>query len=103
MHQAVNEFFPDIIDVEFTAQMEKELDDVEEGNKKWVKVIDNFYKDFEKHVEFADAEMEKIEIKDEPAGEDCEKCGSQWFTNLVDTENLWHVRVSRIVVIRKQL
>ena len=75
MHQAVNEFFPNIIDVEFTAQMEKELDDVEEGNKKWKKVIDDFYKDFEKHVEFADAEMEKIEIKDEPAGEDCEKCG----------------------------
>lgn len=75
VHTAVNEFFPDIIDVEFTAQMEKELDDVEEGNKKWIQVIDNFYKDFEKHVEFADSEMEKIEIKDEPAGEDCEKCG----------------------------
>ena len=43
---------------------------------KWVKVIDNFYGDFEKHVQIADAEMEKIEIKDEPAGEDCEKCGS---------------------------
>ncbi len=75
VHQAVNEYFPDIIDVEFTAQMEKELDEVEEGKKKWIKVIDNFYKDFEKHVEHADAEMEKIEIKDEPAGEDCEKCG----------------------------
>ena len=75
VHNAVNEFFPDIIDVEFTAQMEKELDDVEEGNQVWVNVIDNFYKDFEKHVEHADAEMEKIEIKDEPAGEDCEKCG----------------------------
>ena len=76
VHQAVNEFFPNIIDVEFTAQMEKELDDVEEGKMKWVKVIDNFYEDFEKHVQVADAEMEKIEIKDEPAGEDCEKCGS---------------------------
>lgn len=75
VHNAVNEFFPDIIDVEFTAQMENELDAVEEGQKKWVKVIDHFYKDFEKHVEYADAEMEKIEIKDEPAGEDCEKCG----------------------------
>ncbi|WP_438317567.1 type I DNA topoisomerase [Sporosarcina sp. FA9] len=75
VHQAVNEYFPNIIDVEFTAQMEKELDDVEEGKTKWVQVIDNFYKDFEKHVTFADAEMEKIEIKDEPAGEDCEKCG----------------------------
>ena len=76
VHQAVNQYFPDIIDVEFTAQMEKGLDNVEEGNIKWVKVIDDFYRDFEKHVEVADAEMEKIEIKDEPAGEDCEKCGS---------------------------
>ncbi|MCZ2258801.1 type I DNA topoisomerase [Sporosarcina sp. G11-34] len=75
VHQAVDEFFPKIIDVEFTAQMEKELDDVEEGNKKWKKVIDDFYIDFEKTVEYADTEMEKIEIKDEPAGEDCEKCG----------------------------
>ena len=54
----------------------KILDDIEEGNDKWVNVIDEFYKDFEKHVKYADAEMEKIEIKDEPAGEDCEKCGS---------------------------
>ncbi|CAM3079843.1 type I DNA topoisomerase [Filibacter tadaridae] len=76
VHSAVHEFFQDVINVEFTAQMERGLDDVEEGNIKWVKVIDEFYKDFEKHVQIADAEMEKIEIKDEPAGEDCEKCGS---------------------------
>lgn len=75
VHNAVNEFFPDIIDVEFTAQMENELDGIEDGEKQWKHVIDHFYKDFEKHVEYADAEMEKIEIKDEPAGEDCEKCG----------------------------
>ncbi|KXH79968.1 type I DNA topoisomerase [Sporosarcina sp. HYO08] len=76
VHQAVNQYFPDIIDVEFTAQMEKELDSVEHGSIKWVEVIDEFYRDFEKHVQVADAEMEKIEIKDEPAGEDCDKCGS---------------------------
>ena len=75
VHQAVNQYFPDIIDVEFTAQMERGLDNVEEGNIKWVEVIDLFYRDFEKHVQIADAEMEKIVIKDEPAGEDCEKCG----------------------------
>ncbi|MBE1553475.1 type I DNA topoisomerase [Sporosarcina limicola] len=76
VHQAVNEYFQDIIDVEFTAHMERGLDNVEEGNVKWVTIIDEFYRDFEKHVQIADAEMEKIEIKDEPAGEDCEKCGS---------------------------
>ncbi|WP_153731268.1 type I DNA topoisomerase [Sporosarcina obsidiansis] len=76
VHQAVDQYFPDIINIEFTAQMEQSLDHVEEGSIEWRKVIDEFYRDFEKHVEIADAEMEKIEIKDEPAGEDCEKCGS---------------------------
>ena len=47
--------------------MEKDLDSVEDGKYKWVKVIDGFYQDFEKHVKYADAEMEKIEIKDEPS------------------------------------
>lgn len=76
VHQLVLEFFPDILNIEFTAQMERDLDKVEEGSRKWVEVIDEFYQDFEKHVKHADAEMEKVVIKDEPAGEDCEKCGS---------------------------
>ncbi|WP_394187362.1 type I DNA topoisomerase [Paenisporosarcina quisquiliarum] len=76
VHQLVLEFFPDIINIEFTAQMEKDLDSVEEGQEKWVHVIDKFYQNFEKHVIHADKEMEKVVIKDEPAGEDCEKCGS---------------------------
>ncbi|WP_409368348.1 type I DNA topoisomerase [Lysinibacillus sp. 38-6] len=76
VHQQMLEFFPDIINIEFTAKMEQDLDDVEEGSRKWVEVIDEFYKDFEVHVKHADAEMEKVVIKDEPAGEDCEKCGS---------------------------
>lgn len=77
VHEAVNEYFPDIIDIEFTASMENDLDRIEEGEIAWKEVIDAFYTEFEKHVEKADAEMEKIEIKDEPAGEDCEKCGSE--------------------------
>ena len=76
VHQLVLEFFPDIINIEFTAKMEQNLDGVEEGSRKWVEVIDDFYKDFEVHVKHADAEMEKVVIKDEPAGEDCEKCAS---------------------------
>lgn len=73
--ELVREFFPDIIDVEFTANMEKSLDNIEEGNEKWEKIIEHFYKDFEKHLEIAENEMEKVEIRDEPAGEDCEECG----------------------------
>src|SRR5690625_3199044 len=76
VNQSMNEYFPDIIDVDFTRTMEKSLDDIAEGGASWVKVIDDFYKDFSPQVERADEEMEKIEIKDEPAGEDCEKCGS---------------------------
>ena len=48
VHQAVLEFFPEIINIEFTAQMEQDLDGVEEGITKWVKVIDAFYKDFDR-------------------------------------------------------
>ena len=70
------EFFPEILDVEFTAKMEKDLDDVEEGKVQWVQIIDEFYSDFEKHLEIAEKEMQEVEIKDEPAGEDCEQCGT---------------------------
>ncbi|SER54239.1 type I DNA topoisomerase [Psychrobacillus sp. OK032] len=76
VHQLVLEFFPNILNIEFTVQMEQDLDSIEDGQVKWVEVIDGFYQDFAKHVEHADAEMEKIVIKDEPTGEDCENCGS---------------------------
>lgn len=74
--QLISEFFPEIINVEFTARMEKDLDEIEEGKENWVKVIDEFYKDFQVRLEIAEKEMEEIEIEDEPAGEDCEKCGN---------------------------
>ncbi|MCY8308931.1 type I DNA topoisomerase [Bacillus vallismortis] len=70
------EFFPEIINVEFTAKMEKDLDYVEEGDTEWVKIIDNFYADFEKRVKKAEAEMKEVEIEPEYAGEDCELCSS---------------------------
>ncbi|OKL37150.1 type I DNA topoisomerase [Domibacillus mangrovi] len=77
VHELMVEFFADIIDVEFTVKMERDLDNVEDGVKEWVAVIDEFYKGFEGHLEKAEKEMEQIEIKDEPAGEDCEKCGHE--------------------------
>ncbi|WNS77162.1 type I DNA topoisomerase [Bacillus sp. DTU_2020_1000418_1_SI_GHA_SEK_038] len=70
------EFFPDILDVEFTAKMEKDLDYIEEGKVNWVEIIHNFYSEFEKHLKIAEKEMQEVEIKDEPAGEDCEQCGN---------------------------
>ncbi|KGA98263.1 DNA topoisomerase I [Alkalihalobacillus alcalophilus ATCC 27647 = CGMCC 1.3604] len=69
------EFFPEILDVEFTAKMETDLDSIEEGNHRWVQIIDDFYQGFEKRLLVAEEEMKEVEIKDEPAGETCEKCG----------------------------
>ncbi len=69
------EFFPDIVDVKFTADMESKLDEVEEGKQQWQTVIDAFYKPFEKELAKAETEIEKIQIKDEPAGFDCELWG----------------------------
>lgn len=54
----IEEYFPEILDVKFTANMESELDEVEHGEVEWVKVIDEFYKRFEPNVIKADAEME---------------------------------------------
>ena len=62
--------------------MEGKLDDVELGKEEWQKVIDAFYKPFSKEVAKAEEEMEKIQIKDEPAGFDCEVCGSPMVIKL---------------------
>ncbi|GAF63727.1 DNA topoisomerase I [Bacillus sp. TS-2] len=75
--ELIVEFFPEILDVEFTAKMETDLDAVEEGSNNWVSIIDGFYKDFEQRLSVAEEEMKEVEIKDEPAGEDCEKCGHE--------------------------
>lgn len=69
------EYFPNIVNTEFTAEMEKDLDEVEDGKRKWVSVVDQFYKPFAKELSKAEIEMEKIQIKDEPAGFDCDLCG----------------------------
>ena len=82
VNSLIVEFFPDIVNVKFTADMEAKLDDVEVGKEQWQKVIDEFYKPFEKEVAKAETEMEKIQIKDEPAGFDCEVCGSPMVIKL---------------------
>ena len=56
--------------------MESDLDEIEKGKENWVKIIDDFYKKFSVSLEKAEEEMEKVEIKDEYAGEDCEVCGN---------------------------
>lgn len=77
VNDALKEYFPEIIDLGFTVEMEDDLDAVEEGKMEWASLIDDFYKPFHKRVEVAEDEMEKIEIKDEPAGITCEECGHE--------------------------
>jgi len=69
------EFFSDIVDTDFTAGMERGLDEVEDGKQNWVKLLDEFYTGFDKEIKQAEVNMEEIEIKDEPAGFDCDVCG----------------------------
>ena len=76
------ENFSDIVDVDFTANMEKQLDDIEEGSEKWIDVIDEFYKPFKSVLEKAEKSIEKIEIKPEESDEICEKCGRNMVIKL---------------------
>ena len=68
------EYFGDVVDVNFTARMEAELDEIAEGTKEWVPVIREFYEPFQKDIEHADANIEKVPMVEE-LGEPCPTCG----------------------------
>ncbi|HHW70020.1 MAG TPA: type I DNA topoisomerase [Clostridiales bacterium] len=70
------EHFPDIVDYQFTADMEAQLDQVEEGKKEWRDILKEFYPSFKEDLEKADKRIEKIEIQDEETDVVCEKCGA---------------------------
>jgi len=67
--------FPDIVNVEFTAGMESELDRIEEGKAAWVETVRTFYGPFAKSVEAADEKMEKVAVQPQETDEVCEECG----------------------------
>ncbi|HOE56102.1 MAG TPA: type I DNA topoisomerase [Bacillota bacterium] len=71
----LKEFFTDIVDVEFTANMENKLDEIEEGEKEWVQVIREFYQPFEKTLHSAEEKVGKIKVQDEVSDVICELCG----------------------------
>lgn len=77
--EAVNDMmedgFPTIVDVNFTANMESLLDGVEEGKVKWKTIVENFYPDMMQAVEKAEKELEEVKIADEVSDEVCEECG----------------------------
>ena len=78
------ERFRDIIDVEFTANMENRLDDVEAGQRKWKEVLQDFYTDFHQEMLDAEAALEGVRIKvpDEVTQEICEECGKNMVIKL---------------------
>ena len=71
----LTENFTDIINVEFTAKIEEDFDEIAEGKEPWKKVIREFYGPFEKEVEKVDKELEHVKLEDEVTDIPCEKCG----------------------------
>ena len=78
----MEEYFADIVDIAFTAGMEEQLDEVEEGKLDWHKVLSDFYGPFEKTLENAESKIEKVEIKDEVSDIPCDKCGAMMVYKL---------------------
>ncbi len=75
VNEMLEEFFSKILEVKFTANLEEQLDSIAVGETEWVKVIDEFYREFRVDLEIAEKEMEKVEIKEEQSDIPCEKCG----------------------------
>ena len=70
------ENFRDIFDVQYTARLEEELDEIEEGKEKWTDALAEFYKRFAKDLKYAEKHMENIKRMEKPTDEKCERCGS---------------------------
>lgn len=75
VNQMMEDYFKEIVDTGFTAEMENKLDDVEVKDMDWKDIIRDYYKILEKELEVADEEIEKVEFELELTGEMCEKCG----------------------------
>jgi DNA topoisomerase I len=70
------ENFRDIFDLQYTAHLEEELDDIEEGKEKWTDTLAEFYKKFQKDLKYAEKHMENIKRMEKPTDEKCERCGA---------------------------
>ena len=70
------ENFKDIFDFQYTARLEEELDEIEEGKEKWTDALADFYKKFQKDLRYAQKHMENIKRMEKPTDEKCERCGA---------------------------
>ncbi len=75
VNEVMNKHFPDIVDTSFTAEMERKLDDVEEGRQSWIEFLHSFYGDFKATMEKAEAEMNRVQKPVEEMDEVCPECG----------------------------
>jgi DNA topoisomerase-1 len=70
------ENFKDIFDFQYTARLEEELDEIEEGKEKWTDALGDFYKKFQKDLRYAEKHMENIKRMEKPTDQLCERCGA---------------------------
>ena len=75
VNEVMNKHFPDIVDTGFTAEMERKLDEVEEGRQSWIEFLRSFYGDFKVTMEKAEAEMDRVQKPVETVDELCPECG----------------------------
>ncbi|QGU95222.1 type I DNA topoisomerase [Clostridium bovifaecis] len=75
VNNIVSEYFKQIVDAEFTAEMENKLDSIEEGKENWKQVVDKFYIPLSECIEIAEKEIAKITIEDKVTDIKCDKCG----------------------------
>ena len=75
VNKLLTENFADIVNVEFTAKIENEFDEIAEGKEKWKKIIREFYGPFEQELEKAEKELEHVQLVDEVSDVQCDKCG----------------------------
>ncbi len=73
----LEEFFPTIVDVDFTANLEQQLDNVEDGDTDYVAMLSDFNQNFEEYLTIAEKSMEHVQLEEEVSDEVCEKCGRQ--------------------------
>jgi DNA topoisomerase-1 len=75
VNNIVSQYFKQIVDAEFTAEMENKLDEVENGKKDWINVVDEFFTPLKESIKIAEKEIEKITIEEKVTDVKCEKCG----------------------------
>ena len=74
--QMMEKYFSDIVDPEFTAHMEEQLDEVEEGKQDWKEILRQFYPSFEHTLTLAESEIEKVPVQEEVSDVPCDQCGA---------------------------